>query len=80
MSSLAAAARHSGQRRTRVKILNGPAMGCDAEGCHATAAYLFREEDGPITAFCRVHAGETALRAGVALPTSKIAILHTNWS
>jgi len=80
MTSLAAAARHSEQRRTRVKILNGPTMSCDAEGCPATAAFLFREEDGPITAFCRHHAGETALRAGVALPISKIAILHTAWS
>jgi len=73
----AAAARSIEQRRTRIKILNGPAMSCDAEGCHAKAAYLFREEDGPITAFCEVHADESASRAGIPLPTSKITILRT---
>ncbi|MFZ0934480.1 MAG: hypothetical protein ACLP6W_14985 [Bryobacteraceae bacterium] len=52
-------------------------MSCDAEGCHAKAAYLFREEDGPITAFCEVHADESASRAGIPLPTSKITILRT---
>jgi hypothetical protein len=62
-----------------VKILNGPAITCDAAGCHAKAAYLFREEDGPIAAFCGVHAGESASRAGVPLPTSKITILRTMW-
>jgi len=73
----AAAARPVEQRRTRIKILNGPAMFCDAEGCHAKAAYLFREEDGPIAAFCNVHADESASRAGIPLPTSKITILRT---
>jgi hypothetical protein len=65
------------QRRTRIKILNGPAMSCDAEGCHVKAAYLFREEDGPIEALCEVHADESASRAGIPLPTSKITILRT---
>lgn len=64
------------QRRTRIKILNGPAMICDAEGCYAKAAYLFREEDGPIAAFCGIHADESASRAGIPLPTSKITILR----
>jgi len=73
----AAAARPVEQRRTRIKILNGPAMSCDAEGCHAKAAYLFREEDGPFAAFCDFHADESASRAGIPLPTSKIAILRT---
>jgi hypothetical protein len=77
MMRQAAAARSIEQRRTRIKILNGPAMSCDAEGCHAKAAYLFREEDGPITAFCEVHADESASRAGIPLPTSKITILRT---
>lgn len=72
----AATARQVEQRRTRIKILNGPAMSCDAEGCHAKAAYLFREEDGPIAAFCDVHADESASRAGIPLPTSKITILR----
>jgi hypothetical protein len=76
MMSSSAAARHVEQRRTRIKILNGPAMSCDAKGCHARAAYLFREEDGPIAAFCEVHADESASRAGIPLPTSKIAILR----
>ncbi len=52
-------------------------MSCDAEGCHAKAAYLFREEDGPIAAFCDVHADESASKAGIPLPTSKITILRT---
>jgi len=52
-------------------------MTCDAEGCHAKAAFLFREEDGPIAAFCRVHAGETASRVGIHLPISKVTILRT---
>ena len=43
----------------------------------ARAAYLFREEDGPIEALCRVHADESAARAGVPLPTSKITMLRT---
>lgn len=73
----AAAARPVEQRRTRIKILNGPAMSCDAEGCHKKAAYLFREEDGPIAAFCDVHADESASKAGIPLPTSKITILRT---
>ena len=77
MMRQAAAARSIEQRRTRIKILNGPAMSCDAEGCHAKAAYLFREEDGPIAAFCDVHADESASRAGIPLPTSKITILRT---
>lgn len=77
MMRQAAAARSIEQRRTRIKILNGPAMNCDAEGCHAKAAYLFREEDGPIAAFCEVHADESASRAGIPLPTSKITILRT---
>ncbi len=51
-------------------------MSCDAKGCHAKAAYLFREDDGPIAAFCEVHADESASRAGIPLPTSKIAILR----
>jgi len=73
----AAVAHQVEQRRTRIKILNGPAMSCDAEGCYAKAAYLFREEDGPIAAFCDVHADESASRAGIPLPTSKITILRT---
>jgi len=77
MMQSAAAARHVEQRRTRIKILNGPAMSCDAEGCQARAAYLFREEDGPIAAFCDVHADESASRAGIPLPTPKITILRT---
>jgi hypothetical protein len=52
-------------------------MSCDVAGCHAKAAYLFREEDGPIAAFCDVHADESASRAGIPLPTSKITILRT---
>jgi hypothetical protein len=72
----AAATRQVEQRRTRIKILNGPAMGCDAEGCHAKAAYLFREEDGPIAAYCDFHADESACRAGIPLPTSKNTILR----
>jgi hypothetical protein len=59
------------QRRTRIKILNGPAMICDAAGCHAKAAYLFRVEDGPIQAFCGVHGNESATEAGVRLPVSR---------
>jgi len=51
-------------------------MSCEAEGCHAKAGYLFREEDGPIEAFCEVHADESASRAGIPLPTSKITILR----
>ncbi len=77
MMRQAATARSLEPRRTRIKILNGPAMSCDAEGCHAKAAYLFREEDGPIAAFCEVHADESASRAGIPLPTSKITILRT---
>ncbi len=77
MMRQAAVARQTDQRRTRIKILNGPAMSCDAEGCHAKAAYLFREEDGPIAAFCDVHADESASKAGIPLPTSKITILRT---
>ncbi len=73
----AAVADRVGQRRTRIKILNGPAMICDAEGCHAKAAYLFREEDGPIAAYCEVHADESACKAGIPLPTSKITILRS---
>ena len=72
----AAAARHVEPRRTRVKTLNGPVMTCDAKGCHARAAYLFREEEGPITAFCEAHADESASRAGIPLPTSKITLLR----
>jgi len=64
------------QRRTRIKILNGPTMICDADGCHAKASYLFREEDGPIAAYCAVHADQSACRAGIPLPTSKITILR----
>jgi len=73
----AAVADRAEQRRTRIQILNNPPMSCDAEGCHAKAAYLFREEDGPIAAFCEVHADESASRAGIPLPTSKITILRT---
>jgi hypothetical protein len=76
MMRQAAVARQVEQRRTRIKILNNPPMSCDAEGCHAKAAYLFREEDGPIAAFCDVHADESASRAGIPLPTSKITILR----
>jgi hypothetical protein len=65
------------QRRTRIKILNGPAMICDTAGCHAKAAYLFRVEDGPIAAFCEAHAGRSATEAGIKLPISKIAMLRT---
>ena len=77
MMRQAAVARQVDQRRTRIKILNGPAMMCDAEGCHAKAAYLFREEDRPVAAFCDVHADESASRAGIPLQTSKITILRT---
>jgi len=62
--------------RTRIKILNGPAVICDADGCHAKADYLFREEDGPIVAFCDAHARESALKAGISLPKPKAAILR----
>ena len=77
MMRQAAVADRAEQRRTRIKILNNPPMSCDAEGCHAKAAYLFREEDGPIAAYCEVHADESASRAGIPLPTSKITILRT---
>jgi hypothetical protein len=76
MMRQAAVADRVEQRRTRIKILNGPTMICDAEGCYAKAAYLFREEDGPIAAFCGTHAHESASRAGIPLPTSKITILR----
>ena len=76
MMRQAAVADRVEQRRTRIKILNGPAMICDAEGCYAKAAYLFREEDGPISALCGIHAHESASRAGIPLPTSKITILR----
>ena len=65
------------RRRTRIKILNDAAMRCDAAGCQAKAAYLFRVEEGPIAAFCAVHAGHSASEAGIKLPTSKIAMLRT---
>ncbi|MGB7760724.1 MAG: hypothetical protein WBL61_12900 [Bryobacteraceae bacterium] len=77
MMRQAAVADRVEQRRTRIKILNKPPMSCDVAGCHAKAAYLFREEDGPIAAFCDVHADESASRAGIPLPTSKITILRT---
>lgn len=51
-------------------------MICDTAGCHAKAAYLFRVEDGPIAAFCDVHAHRSATEAGIKLPTSKIAMLR----
>jgi len=76
MMRQAAVADRVEQRRTRIKILNNRPMCCDAEGCQAKAAYLFREEDGPIAAFCDVHADESASRAGIPLPTSKITILR----
>ncbi|MGO9228345.1 MAG: hypothetical protein ACLQKA_03905 [Bryobacteraceae bacterium] len=77
MMRQAAVAARVEQRRTRIKILNGPTMICDAEGCHGKAAYLFREEDGPIAAYCKVHGDESASRAGIPLPTSKITILRS---
>ena len=76
MMRQAAVADRVEQRRTRIKILNNPPMSCDAEGCHAKAAYLFREEDGPIAAYCDFHADESACRAGIPLPTSKNTILR----
>jgi hypothetical protein len=51
-------------------------MICDAESCHAKASYLFREEDGPIAAYCEFHADESASRAGIPLPASKLSILR----
>ena len=70
-------ARAATQHRTKVKILNGPTMHCDADNCQRRAAYLFRTGDGPIQALCEVHASESAVRMGVRLPQSTVSVLRT---
>jgi len=64
------------QHRTKIKILNGPSINCDAEDCSNKATYLFRTGDGPIMALCDGHASESASRIGVPLPESMVRVLR----
>ena len=64
------------QDRTKIKILIGPTMRCDAAGCDRKAAYLFRTGNGPILAYCNHHANESAGRLGARLPESAEKVLR----
>ena len=60
--------------RPQVKSLNGVSMMCEVAGCQSAAEFLFRSGNGPIAAYCDLHAKESASRQGLRLPerTEKI--------
>lgn len=62
--------------RTKVKILIGPTMRCDAPSCDQKAGYLFRAGKGPISAYCDYHAREEAATLGAKLPDTAEKVLR----
>ena len=54
--------------RPRVKFLGSPSVVCEDRFCERTAAFLFRSDKGPITAYCEVHARQLAALFRVELP------------
>ena len=61
---------------TKVKILRGATIFCQRSGCGREASYLFRSGQGPIAAYCELHAEREANRIGVDLPADKERLLH----
>jgi hypothetical protein len=66
--------------RTEIKILNPPAIACEARGCEQLAAFLFRTGEGPINAYCEFHSSEAAGKLGVSLPERSHKVLRAGWS
>ena len=66
--------------RTEIKILNPQGIACEAKGCEELAAFLFRTGDGPINAYCELHASQAAVRLGVDLPERSHRVLRAGWS
>jgi hypothetical protein len=64
------------QPRTKIKVLNSPSIPCDVGGCGRKAEYLFRTESGPISAYCELHAEESAFRLDVNLPVPVCKMLR----
>jgi hypothetical protein len=61
-----------GSRRTGI--------GCEARGCEQSAAFLFRTGEGPLKAFCELHASETGAKLGISLPVCSYRVLRAGWS
>ncbi len=51
-------------------------IGCESKGCENSAAFLFRNGEGPIKALCESHASETAAKLDVSLPERTHRVLR----
>ena len=68
--------------RTDITLLGpqGTGIGCEARGCKQPAMFLFRTGEGPIDAFCELHAFETGAKLGISLPERAHRVLHAGLS
>jgi hypothetical protein len=69
-------------KRTEITLLGPQVAGirCEARGCEQPAAFLFRTGEGPIDAFCELHASETGAKLGVSVPELPRRVLSAGWS
>jgi hypothetical protein len=67
---------------TEITLLSpqGTGIACESKGCEQSAAFLFRTDEGPINAFCEVHASEISAKAGISLPERSHKVLRAGWS
>jgi len=67
---------------TEITVLGpqGKGIGCEAGGCEQSAAFLFRTGEGPINAFCELHASEKGAKLGISLPERSSRVLRAGWS
>jgi hypothetical protein len=68
--------------RTEITLLapQGTGIRCEARGCKQPAAFLFRTGEGPIDAFCELHASEKSAKLGVSVPERSHRVLSAGWS
>jgi len=66
----------SARAETKIKILRGVSIFCQAIGCSREATHIFRTGTGPIAAYCELHSEVEADRIGLDLPMDKDRLLY----